>query len=356
MYAVILAGGKGKRFWPFSRVVRPKQFLDVTGDGSMLRVTFGRLSEFVVPERIFLLTIKEQLPLVIDELPELPRENIFVEPVGRNTAPSLAVAAAMARERGEDVPVLCCPSDHVILDTDVFRRIVEAAAQVAAERDELITFGIKPTYPATGYGYIEAGAEAGTRNRHGFHRVCRFHEKPELEMARKYLDRGNFFWNSGIFLWRPSVYLSAWDCHLPDGKEPLARIADTLGKANENRTVEVEYPKMPSISVDYGILERADNVLVFPADFDWNDVGSWDALFDILPHDDQGNVGSGGMELIDSKGNLLFNPGGVTAAVGVEDLIVVVNGGTVLVCRRGQSQRIRELIESIEKKGAMELL
>ncbi|MCK4236586.1 MAG: mannose-1-phosphate guanylyltransferase [Candidatus Krumholzibacteria bacterium] len=355
MYAAILAGGKGKRFWPFSRASRPKQFLDITGEGSMLSVTFNRIAGFIEPERIFLLTIEEQLPLVREELPELPDENIFTEPVGRNTAPSLAVAAAMVRHRGGDEPVLCCPADHLIRNTDTFRRLVLSAGEIASEHDVLITFGITPDRPSTGYGYIEAGSRIDGKGGDIFYEVLKFHEKPDSRRAENYLGSGRFYWNSGIFLWRPSVYISAWERYLPEGQAPLDRISDSLDGKDQTVVVKTEYPRMPSISVDYGILEKANNVLVAPADLGWNDVGSWDALYDVLPEDDSGNIVSGGMELVDSRGNLFFNPGGVTAAVGVEDLIVVVNGNIVLVCKRGQSQRVREVIESLEKKGATDL-
>lgn len=356
MYAVILAGGKGKRFWPFSRVRKPKQFLDISGKGSMISLTFSRLSGIVPPDRILLLTVKEQLELVREELPDLPGENIFAEPVGRNTAPSLAVAAEIADRRGDDEPILCCPADHLIEHVDAFRKLVAAASEIAAAKDVLVTFGITPDRPATGYGYIEAGDEIGERTGQPFYHVKKFHEKPDSERAASYIEQGGFYWNSGIFLWRPSVFLDAWKRFLPDGVEPLARIGDAFGRPGRETVIESEYPKMPATSVDYGILERADNVIVGPADLGWDDVGSWDALFDILPSDENGNVGTGEMELIDAGGNLFFNPDGVTAAVGVDDLIVVVNDGAVLVARRGDSQRVRELLESLESKGKSDLL
>jgi mannose-1-phosphate guanylyltransferase len=356
LYAIILAGGKGKRFWPHSRTSRPKQFLDLTGEGSMLAVTFRRLTGFIPPERILLLTLEEHVPIARAELPALSTDNIFAEPVGRNTAPSLAVGAAMVRELGGDAPMLCCPADHLIGDPATFREIVNAACVVAVERDVLVTFGITPRYPATGYGYVEADSKTERQEDHPFHRVLKFHEKPDEAQADEYLRKKSFFWNSGIFMWRPSVYLSAWERFLPEGVEPLQRIADSLMSGNGDETVTVEYPRMPAISVDYGILEKADNVIVFPTDLGWNDVGSWDALFDILPGDDDGNAGEGIRETIDAKGNLFFNRSGMTAAIGVEDIIVVVNNGTVLVCKRGQSQRVRDLIDTLEQKGRNELL
>jgi mannose-1-phosphate guanylyltransferase len=343
MYGVILAGGKGTRFWPYSRAERPKQFLDVTGKGSMLALTWRRLEEFIPPDRIIVLTTEALVPLVRKELPRLRADRMFVEPVGRSTAPSIAVAAALVRRFGGDEPFLTCPADHTIANERRFRRIARAGAAVAAANDVLVTFGVVPTFPATGYGYIEAGRVFAKRDGISISRVKKFHEKPGAKRAAAYLSATRYYWNSGMFLWRPSVFLEAWSRWLPAGARRLETIEQALGRRDFRRIVAREYPRMPSISVDYGILEKAPNVVVLPADIGWSDVGSWDSLFDLLPADGRGNAGTGRMEILDARDNLLFNPGGVTAAVGVDDLIVVVDGKTVLVCRRGESQRVREI-------------
>lgn len=360
MYAVILAGGKGKRFWPFSTSERPKQFLDITGKGSMLAVTFDRISRLVPKEKILLLTARDQVPIVRKELPSLDPENIFAEPEGRNTAPSLAAAAAMVRSRGSDEPVLCCPSDHLIEKIDEFEKVVKAAAGIAGRLDVLVTFGIVPEGPATGYGYIESGkgleenvgevAAGKSLDDVPAFRVKRFHEKPERKLAESYVERAGFYWNAGIFMWRPSVFLSAWSEFLPEGADPLEKIEKALGSDSAVSVIDVEYLRMPSTSVDFGILEKADNVVVIPSDLGWNDVGSWDALADILPLDGDRNAGTGNIVALDSRGNIFFNPEGRIAAVGVDDLVVAVNDGTVMICRRGESQRVRELLEKIEEK------
>jgi mannose-1-phosphate guanylyltransferase len=299
---------------------------------------------------MIVLTIESLVPLVRKELPRLRADHIFVEPVGRNTAPSIAVAAALVRRFGGDEPFLTCPADHTIANERRFRRIVRAGASVAAKRDVLVTFGVVPSFPATGYGYIEAGSGFDTKDGIPVFRAKKFHEKPDAKRAAAYLKARRYYWNSGIFLWRPSVFLAAWARCLPAGMERLEAIELSLGTRSFRRVVAREYPRMPSISVDYGILEKAPNVVVIPADIGWSDVGSWDSLFDLLRADAHGNAGAGRMEILDSRNNLLFNPGGLTAIVGVNDIIVVVEGKTVLVCKRGESQRVREIVDRAGKK------
>lgn len=353
MYAAILAGGTGRRFWPASRAARPKQFLDLTGAGSMISLTWRRLRRLVPADRILVLTVRDQLGLIRDELPDIDPDNIFAEPAGRSTAPSLAVASAMVAARGGDPPLLCCPADHVIEGDDEFASDVEVAAEAASAAEALVTFGVRPQYPATGYGYIEAGEPVDGLP--GLRRVARFHEKPDRATAARYVDSGRFFWNSGIFLWRPSVFIEAWNRHLPEGTEPLRRIADALGE-RDAATIDAEYRRMPAVSVDYGVLEKEDRVVVVPAGFGWSDVGSWDALAGIHEADALGNVSAGRAETIDCRGSIFYNPGGLTAAIGVENVIVAVDGRCVLVCRRGESERVREILDRLEANDKTEYL
>ena len=355
MYAVILAGGRGRRFWPASSEKKPKQFLSIAGKRCMLSITYDRLAAFIPPEKIILITVEDQVELAREVLPEMPPENFFAEPAGRNTAPALALAALIIRERAADEPFLACPADHLISREKDFRSIAEKAAEYAADEDVLVTFGIKPDYPATGYGYIEAGETAGGSDGEILE-VLRFHEKPERELAGKYIRRGGFYWNSGIFVWRPSVFLDAWSQHLPSGSEPLVKIAESMGDGKIGDVIREQYPRLPSISVDYGILEKADNVTVIPGDLGWNDVGSWDALYDIHSADGSKNITIGDSETIDADGCVFYNPEGFTAAIGVKDIIVVSRGKIVMVCRRGESQKVREMVDLIEEKGYNDLL
>jgi len=349
VYAAILAGGKGKRFWPASTAGNPKQFLDITGEGSMLSLTWERMRSFLPAERILVLTAADQAEAVIRVLPGLQAGNLFSEPVSRNTAPSLAAAAAMIRARGSDDPVLCCPSDHLIRDEDGFREAVRIAADAAISGDVLVTFGVEPSGPETGYGYIETSGPPSVEASAAFLHVEKFHEKPDRQTARRYLESGNHFWNSGIFVWRPSVFIRAWDEFLPEGRDPLRELSEAAAEGRLNEAAGAIYGSMPSISVDFGILEKAGNVVVVPVSFGWSDVGSWDSLCDILPRDHAGNAVAGKTELIDSRGNVVYNPDGLTAMIGVDDMIVAVSGGRVLVCRKGESQRVREILDRLEK-------
>lgn len=321
----------------------------------MLSITYDRLAAFIPLEKIILITVEDQVELAREVLSELPPENFFAEPAGRNTAPAMALAALIIRERAADEPFLVCPADHLITREKNFRSIAEKAAEYAADEDVLVTFGIKPDYPATGYGYIEAGKKAVGSNGEILE-VVRFHEKPERELAGQYIRRGVFYWNSGIFVWRPSVFLDAWSQYLPSGSEPLGKIAESMSDSKIGDVIKEQYPRLPSISVDYGILEKADNVKVIPSNLGWNDVGSWDALYDIHGTEGRENITVGDSEAIDSEGCVFYNPGGFTAAIGVKDLIVVSRGGIVMVCRRGESQKVREMVDLIEEKGYHGLL
>ncbi len=322
----------------------------------MLSLTWRRMRSFLPAQRILVLTAADQADAVRRDLPELPDENLFAEPVSRNTAPSLAAAAIMIRARGSDEPVLCCPSDHLIKDSDGFRNAVRIAADAASGGDVLVTFGIEPTGPETGYGYIETSGSAPDGAASAPLKVEKFHEKPGRETARQYLEGGNYYWNSGIFVWRPSVFIEAWDAFLPAGSEPLRGLETAASEGRLSEMAGKYYGSMPSISVDFGILERAGNVVVMPVSFGWSDVGSWDALGDILPKDAAGNAGAGEMELVDSKRNIIYNPDGFTATIGVDDIIVAVSGGRVLVCRKSESQRVREILDRLEENDKKEHL
>ncbi|RKZ07976.1 mannose-1-phosphate guanylyltransferase [bacterium] len=350
MYAVILAGGRGKRFWPVSISKKPKQFVDIDGTDSMLASTFRRISSFIDKDEIIILTQEGMVDQVVEAIPGFDRARVFAEPVGRNTGPSIAAASILIRKFAGDVPFITCPADHMIDNVEMFVKASRYAGRLASENDVLVTFGIKPKFAATGYGYIETGDTFLSDELDSF-RVKSFHEKPDADTASRYLEAGNFFWNSGIFVWRPSVFLDSVARYMPDALVVLNHLEEAIDRGDFDKVFRKEYEKMPSISVDYGVLEKADNVVTLPVDLGWSDVGSWDALYELLARDENGNAGRGDYLSVGSKGNLLFNPDGFVASIDVDDVIVAVLGGAVLVCKRGSSQKVKELVELMEKRG-----
>jgi len=330
MYAVILAGGRGKRFWPVSTAGRPKQLIDITGEGSMLSVTYRRLSEFIPEENILILSSGDLKDSILSEITSMREENLFSEPVGRNTAPAIALSAVIIRKRAGDVPFLVCPADHLIADKGSFQNSATAAMELASRDEVLVTFGIQPSYPATGFGYIEASEEYCKIGDLKFLRTARFHEKPDEERAKHYYNSGSYYWNSGIFVWRPDVFLSALQEYLPEAYEIANELGSAMERGKFEDVMDNMYPQMPS--------------------------GSWDALYDIINTDDNENAVRGDHLAIDSRGNLIFNTDGFTALIGVEDVIVVKQGDSLLVCKRGMSQRVKEVVERLEKSNRDDLI
>ena len=342
LHAVILAGGQGTRFWPASRRSRPKQFLEVSGGETMLAQTRARLEGLVPEERLWVVTSEAQVGLVRDSLPELPPQNILAEPVGRNTAACCAWAALEVQKRDPEALLAVLPADHVIESAASFRASCELASKAAQSDSTLVTLGIQPTFAATGYGYIECGETCGE-----LRQVVRFVEKPDLERAQEFLDSGKFLWNAGIFVWSTSSIIAAFREHAPDILGPL--------EAGEARAVYAELPARP---VDIAILEKSDSVRVLPIDYGWNDVGSWSALAEILPADENGQVLGGDARLVsvDAKDCIAYGENRETIAlIGVEDLIVVRSGNATLVCPRNRAQDVRRIVEQLEKDAPEQL-
>lgn len=354
-WAVIMAGGSGTRFWPLSRDDRPKQFLDIVGDDSMLRQTWDRCVRVVGdPGKVLVVTSSAYGDMTRSQLPELLPGNLLAEPEARNTAPCLAWAAAHLLARDADAVMLVFPADHVIRDLDGLLLSAQAAL-AAAQRDQLVTFGVPPRYPETGYGYIEVGErQAFTEERleAPVHAVAGFREKPDQDTARRYLSAGNFLWNSGMFVWKAAALLEACDRYLPEavaGAREMVQAGDEAARA-------AAYSRMPRTSIDYGILERADNVACVRAQFDWSDVGSWEALQELLEGDDDGNVIRGRVVALDARDNLVHAPQGVVALLGVERLAIVRAGDVLLVASLQHSQDIKELRQRLAAAGLGELL
>lgn len=359
MIAVVLAGGVGERFWPSSRRLRPKQLLDLTGRGSMLRVTLDRLEGLASREDTFVMTFAEQRDAVLADLAgRVPESNVIGEPEIRNTAPSIGLAAAVARRLRGDQAMLVLPADHVVEPVERFRDQVRAALRFLespAGAKALLTFGIVPTRPETGYGYIRVGEERWREGDNPVHAVAAFLEKPTPERARELVAEG-CLWNSGMFAWRAGAVLDGIAQHLPDVAAVLARIEAAAGTRDFAGVLKREYPQAPSVSIDYGLLEKARNVVVMRAGFAWNDVGSWEFVRDVGPRDKDGNVTLGEHVVIDARDNTVIAPGRTVGMIGVEGLVVVDAGDAILVCRRDRVQDIKKIVAELKRRGRDDLL
>ena len=354
--AVIMAGGKGERFWPKSRIKCPKQFLSLTGDGeTMLQKTVKRISGLVSPDRIYIVTNGEYMQLVQQQLPDVPVENLLREPAARNTAPCIALAASVIAKRyGEDAVMLVLPADHLIRHESICADVLLRSAKAADQTDALITIGITPAYPETGYGYIAFSRAEGTPE--GFYRVDSFREKPDLETARHYVDSGNYLWNSGMFAWKSGVYLNAVKEYLPEVYNISQKLYDACDTPNFETVLKEQFPEMPSISVDFGVLEHADTIFTTPGSFGWDDVGSWPSLRRVAKTDTNGNYRDGDTVTIGTK-NCVFSGGKkLIAAVGLENIIVVDTDDALLVCDMDAAQNVKKITELLREQGRGELL
>jgi mannose-1-phosphate guanylyltransferase len=350
IYAVIMAGGTGTRFWPASRRALPKQFLPIVGHETMLAATQARVSQAVGIDKTIVVTNAQHVELVRASLPSLPPGNILAEPVGRNTLACVAWATLEIKRREPDAVQLVLPSDHVINDHDAFTRSVLAAAEVARTTGALVTFGVEPDHPATGYGYIQAAPASTSVGGEDVRLVERFVEKPDEARAREFLAAGTFLWNSGIFVWTNDAIEAALREHAPAVFEPLAAAGPDQ--------IAATYAALPSISIDVGVMERAGDVRVLPIDYGWSDVGSWQALEPFADNDEagNGNCGAGRLVQSDARGNLVYSDGDtITALIGVEDLVVVRTERATLVCPKSRSQEVRAIVAQLESSDPSEL-
>ncbi len=356
MYAVIMAGGKGTRFWPRSRQKRPKQLLNIVGRRSMLQQTVARISSLLPLENIIVMAGEDHGEGVRSQLKELPDENIILEPVGRNTAACIGLAALLVQHRDSSAVMVVLPADHLITDENLFLSTLRTAAAMARQQPALVTLGIRPTSPETGYGYIEAGDQVDTMQKHSFYRVTSFHEKPDLEQAKEYLEKGNFFWNSGMFVWQAETILEALRSHLPGLYTDLHKLKPFLGTDKLDREITRVYPDLESISIDYGVMEKASNVLMIPADFGWNDLGSWASMTEIWPKDHEHNVYQGEIMALDSRRNVVFGRQKLCVLLGVDDLIVVDTEDALLVCPVSRAQDIGKILDVMRQRGMEQYL
>jgi len=350
MYAVIMAGGKGARFWPRSREKQPKHLLDIISDKTIIQETVDRIKPLISPENILVVTGRKHAGTLIKQLPEIPSRNIMIEPEGKNTAACIGLAALRIRKIVPDDVMIVLPSDHVIADAQKFTDVLSTAVQVASEENGLVTIGIKPSSVQTGFGYIEKADLFKTINHEDVFRVKSIREKPDFQKATEFVQSGNFYWNSGMFIWKTSVILNKIGRFLPDLYSGLMKIDEALDSPEESTVVPRVYKKLRSISIDYGVMEKASSVFMLQGDFGWSDVGSWDALWEISPKDQKNIVSLSGSRTMaeDSGDSLVYNPHKLTALVGVKDLIIVETKDALLICKKGRSQDVKKIVEKLE--------
>jgi mannose-1-phosphate guanylyltransferase len=353
MFALILAGGAGTRLWPRSRAALPKQLLALTGGDTMMQATVKRVLPIVPLEHIFVATNREYAPLIRAQIPGMPAENIVEEPIGKNTAPCIGLAAARMRQLDPTAVMASLHADHFIADEEGFRQALLAAAEVAQE-GYLVTLGITPDKPETGYGYIKRGAELGTYNQHSVYEVSQFLEKPDLPTAERFVASGEYYWNSGIFIWQLSTLLDSFRSYMPEFYEQLGQMEQAMAAG---QAIDAIWQQVRAESIDVGIMEKAAKVAVVPVNIGWNDVGSWAAIHEINQKDENGNVALEAEHLaIGTTGTLVQGNGRLIATIGLEDVVIVDSGDALLVCARDKVQDIKKVVEWLKAQGRSELL
>lgn len=353
-YVVIMAGGVGMRFWPMSTTACPKQFIDVMGTGkTMIQQTYERFKDFCPPENIFVVTGRAYRDLVLQQLPQMQPDRVLCEPHRKNTAPCIAYANYKIHNLNPDATIVVAPADHVVLKEDSFNQAIHLAAETASRNDCLITLGITPSSPNTGYGYIQFGSDS-INGCEQIKKVKLFTEKPELAMAKTFVESGEFLWNAGLFIWSLKSAMKAFKDHLPEVDELFASGMGKYDTSEEDEYIEKIYLVCKSISIDYGVMEKARNVYVLECDFGWSDVGTWDSLYELRPKDKERNAIEGkNVLLYDTKGCIVNVPKDKLVVLqGLEDFIVVENNNCLLVCRRSEEQMLRQIVGDISaQKG-----
>ncbi len=352
--ALIMAGGKGERFWPKSRVNLPKQFLSLTDDGkTMIQLTVERISPIVELEDVYIATNKNYKKLVMEQLPGLPEKNILCEPIGRNTAPCIGLGAVHVASKYDDAVMIVLPSDHLIKSNEIFIDTFKEACEVAMKGENLVTVGITPNYPETGYGYIKYDANAKDGMAYG---VERFVEKPDIETAKSYLAEGSYLWNSGMFTWKVSTILDCFKKYMPTTYEGLLKIKESVGTVDEDAVLEQEFPNLESESVDYGIMEKAENIYILPGNFGWDDVGSWLAVGRIKKNDENSNVINGNVVAVNTKDCVIEGADKLIATVGLRDIIVVDTKDAILISTKENAGEIKQVLAKLRESGKAEYL
>lgn len=352
--ALIMAGGKGERFWPRSRVSLPKQFLSLTDDGkTMIQLTVERISPLVNIEDVYIATNKNYKELVKQQLPGIPEENILCEPVGRNTAPCIGLGAAHVAKKYDDATMIVLASDHLIKNNEIFTETFTQACEVAEKGENLVTIGITPNYPETGYGYIKYDQNTKEGSAYA---VEKFVEKPVLEVAKEYLADGHYLWNSGMFVWKVSTILNNFKKLLPESYAALMKIKESVGTADEEAVLNKEFMNLEAESVDYAIMEKADNIYIIPGNFGWDDIGSWLAVGRIKKTDDDNNVVNGNVVTVNTKNCVIEGADKLIATVGLRDMVVVDTKDATLISTKENAGEIKKVLAKLRETGKNQYL
>ena len=351
LYCTIMAGGTGTRFWPRSKSSRPKQYLNLFGDKSLLQSTIGRFEGMTEKENIFIVSNQSQTQILESQTLGIPLQNHIYEPVGKNTLPCIGLAAMIAENQDPEGIMVVSPSDHMIGDTDSFQETVMSAVAIASTSDGIVTIGIRPEYAATGYGYVQVGKELPGSNEIRSFRVERFVEKPDLATADNYLKQGGFFWNSGMFIFKIRVFLETVRELKPDIYAGLRKIQTATGTPEFPDILDANYREMENISIDFGIMEHAKNLYLVEGDFSWNDLGSWESVYKAGKKDENGNVSSGETLLVDTTNSYIYADAGLISVLGLDEVIVVKEGDSILVCHRDKAEEVKKMVEILKNKN-----
>lgn len=356
VYAVIMAGGSGTRFWPLSRGAKPKQLLNIVGDATMIQATVARLQPYIPAERVLVVTTEALAEETRRQLPMVPERQIIAEPVGRDTAACVCLAALLVQRLDPQATMILLPADQVISPADAFQKTLAVGVEAAASGG-LVTYGIEPRFPSTGYGYVQVAEEISRSEGIAVNVVKRFVEKPDAATAQQYLEDGSYRWNSGIFTWRADVVIKALSTHTPGLMKTLAPVGETWGSDQFASQLAAAYEPLEKISVDYALLENADDIKVVTAAFDWDDVGSWDALYDHLPADQEGVIAAGDTLSIDCADTLLMShTKQIIAGVGLQGMTVVATDDAILVVPKGKSQGVKQVVDQLKAQQRKDLL
>ncbi len=352
--AVIMAGGYGERFWPMSRLSRPKQFLKIFSDHSMVRETFLRLLSILPAEQIFVVTGGEFKDRILGELPEMDENNIIIEPCRRDTAAAIALSAIHIEKQYPAAVMLIVASDHIIPDLVQFKSVIDSGFKIAKDTSCLLTIGIQPARPETAYGYIEIGDTISHIDGVDAYEVKQFVEKPDYNRSVQYIEAGNFLWNSGMFIWETQTFLDELSIHLPELYSGILEIGECLGKKDEGKVILKVFEGLSRISIDYGLMEKCKNILCITGTFSWDDVGSWSSLYRCLNKDDDNNIRSGQVLSIDTKDSIILgDQSTLIGVVGVKDLIIVKTRDAILICHKNDEQKVKDLVMKIQNDDSL---